>query len=82
MNDTFTQNFVTRKVKSSNDESLIYVRLTLNQERREFGLRIRIKSSEWDSKAQRVKGKSQTVDVEFTMSKKEPVSGREETENN
>jgi Cu/Ag efflux protein CusF len=29
-----------------------------------------------------VKGKSQTVDAEFTMSKKEPVSGREETKDN
>lgn len=61
MNDTFTINFVTRKVKSRQDESLIYVRLTLNQERREFGMRIRIKSSEWDSKTQSVKGNSQTI---------------------
>jgi integrase len=61
MNDTFTQIFVARKVKSREDESLVYVRLTLNQERKEFGLRIRIKSSEWDSKAQRLKGKSQTI---------------------
>jgi integrase len=61
MNDTFTLNFVSRKVKSREDESLIYVRLSLNKERREFGLRIRIKTSEWDSKAQRVKGKTETI---------------------
>jgi integrase len=63
MNDTFTQNFVTRKVKSRENESLIYVRLTLNKERREFGLRIRIKTDEWEPKAQRVKGKSETVNT-------------------
>jgi len=60
MNDTFTTNFVTRKVKSSENESLLYVRLTLNKERREFGLRIRIKNDEWEPKAQRLKGKDKT----------------------
>jgi len=33
----------------------------LNKERREFGLRIRIKTSDWDSKAQKVKGKTETI---------------------
>ena len=60
MNDAFALNFLTRKVKSSEDDSLLYVRITLNKERREFGLRIRIKTKDWDNKGQIVKGNTET----------------------
>lgn len=61
MNDMFTVSFIARKVKSSEDESLIYARVTLNKERKEFGLRIRVKSKEWEPKTQKVLGKSETA---------------------
>ena len=61
MNDAFALNFLTRKVKSSEDDSLLYVRITLNKERKEFGLRIRIKSEDWDNKGQIVKGNNETA---------------------
>jgi integrase len=70
MNETFTVIFIARKVKNNEEESLIYSRLTLNKERREFGLRIRIKSKAWEPKAQKVIGKNEeakTINVQLEL---------------
>jgi len=70
MNETFTVIFIARKVKNNEEKSLIYSRLTLNKERREFGLRIRIKSKAWEPKAQKVIGKNEetkTINVQLEL---------------
>jgi hypothetical protein len=61
MSGTFTVKFIARKTKSDAVDSRLYVRVTLNQERREFGLRIKIPNNKWNSISQSVKGTTDEV---------------------
>lgn len=61
MSDVFNLTFVARKAKTSTKNSYLYVRLTLNQKRKEFGLKISVENDKWDSKSQTVIGRTDTV---------------------
>lgn len=61
MTDTFLLKIIARKPKPDSLDSYLYARITLNQVRREIGLKIKVENSKWNSKAQSLKGTTEQV---------------------
>ncbi|HEY2722898.1 MAG TPA: Arm DNA-binding domain-containing protein [Chitinophagaceae bacterium] len=54
---TFGIDFITRKCKEDKKKAFIYIRITVDEERKEISLKEQIIAASWDSKREMVKGK-------------------------
>lgn len=61
-NDTWILFYIKRSKHLKNDEAPIFMRITVNKERAEFGLKKSIAPKLWNESEQRVKGKSASAD--------------------
>ncbi len=58
---SFGIDFIIRRCKENKKRALIYARITVDEERKEISLKEPIEASDWDSKKEAVKGKSEAV---------------------
>lgn len=77
-NHSFSIDFIIRRCKEDKQQALIYARITIDEERKEISLKERIKASDWDSRKEMVKGRTETIrslnqhieDVRFKIKEK------------
>jgi len=75
---SFSTDFLIRRCKENKKRALIYARITIDEERKEISLKEQIDITDWDSKKEIVKGKTEAVrsinqhieDVRFRIKEK------------
>jgi integrase/recombinase XerD len=75
---SFSIDFIIRRCKENKPQALIYARITVDEERKEISLKERIAASDWDTRQEIVKGRTEHVkslnkhieDVRFKIKEK------------
>jgi len=75
---SFSIDFIIRRCKENKHQALIYARITVDEERKEISLKERIAASDWDTRQEIVKGRTEHVkslnkhieDVRFKIKEK------------
>lgn len=63
MSETFNLKIIARKAKSDSNESHLFIRINLNQKRKEIGLKIKVENSKWNLKTQSLRGTTEQVRI-------------------